>query len=79
MSKILITADNHGNTAWLDWLTQEAPKYNLVILAGDVLEMVDRSDRANVQIPKFIAWTKRVNNKNPRNDESKTKIYESNH
>ncbi len=58
MNNILITADNHYNVAWLDWLTEQAPKYDLVLLAGDVLDMHLEGWDSH-QIPAFIEWTKR--------------------
>jgi predicted MPP superfamily phosphohydrolase len=36
--KILLTADLHSNPDWLGWLEEEATKYGLVCIAGDLLD-----------------------------------------
>jgi predicted phosphodiesterase len=38
-TKILLTADLHNNRSWYEWLLTEAPKYDLVSIAGDFLDM----------------------------------------
>jgi Icc-related predicted phosphoesterase len=38
-TKILLTADLHNNRSWFEWLLTEAPKYDLVSIAGDFLDM----------------------------------------
>jgi Icc-related predicted phosphoesterase len=40
--KILITSDFHFRKKWFEWLTQEAPKYDLVCLSGDLLNLFDK-------------------------------------
>jgi predicted MPP superfamily phosphohydrolase len=39
--KILLTADLHFRIDWFRWLIAQAPSYDLVCLAGDVLDMFD--------------------------------------
>jgi predicted phosphodiesterase len=36
--KILLTADLHSNPGWFRWLEEEASKYGLVSIAGDLLD-----------------------------------------
>jgi predicted phosphodiesterase len=36
--KVLLTADLHCNPGWLTWLENEAMKYGLVCIAGDLLD-----------------------------------------
>jgi len=36
--KVLLTADLHCNPGWLTWLENEAMKYGLVCMAGDLLD-----------------------------------------
>ena len=36
--KVLLTADLHSNPDWLHWLEEEAGKYDLVCIAGDLLD-----------------------------------------
>jgi uncharacterized protein len=44
--KILLTADPHFRTDWFRWLMTQAPSYDLVCIAGDLLDMF------NVEPPK---------------------------
>ena len=37
--KILLTADLHFRTDWFRWLMDQAPSYDLVCIAGDLLDM----------------------------------------
>jgi Icc-related predicted phosphoesterase len=37
--KVLLTADLHFRMDWFRWLIAQAPRYDLVCLAGDVLDM----------------------------------------
>lgn len=36
--KILHLADLHMNSNWLGWVTEEASRFDLVVLAGDMLD-----------------------------------------
>lgn len=48
--KILHLADLHMNSNWLGWVTEEATRFDLVVLAGDLLDaFANRSmaDQAN--------------------------------
>jgi predicted MPP superfamily phosphohydrolase len=36
--KVLLTADLHSNPAWFRWLEEEAEKYDLICIAGDLLD-----------------------------------------
>jgi Icc-related predicted phosphoesterase len=37
--KLLITADLHFRLHWFQWLIEQAPSYDLVCIAGDLLDM----------------------------------------
>jgi len=37
--KILLTADLHDRRRWYEWLVSQAPQYDLVAVAGDLLDM----------------------------------------
>jgi Icc-related predicted phosphoesterase len=37
--KLLLTADFHFRTDWFRWLMEQAPSYDLVCVAGDLLDM----------------------------------------
>jgi Icc-related predicted phosphoesterase len=37
--KILATSDLHNRRDWYDWLLKQAPKYDAVVIAGDLLDM----------------------------------------
>ena len=36
--KVLLTADLHSNPGWFRWLEEEAGKYDLICIAGDLLD-----------------------------------------
>jgi Icc-related predicted phosphoesterase len=36
--KVLLTADLHSNPDWFRWLEEEAGKYELIGIAGDLLD-----------------------------------------
>jgi uncharacterized protein len=40
--KLLLTADLHFRADWFRWLLEQAPNYDLVCIAGDLLDMFDR-------------------------------------
>ena len=42
---LLITADLHYRIHWFRWLIEEAPKYDLVCIAGDLLDMFKSETR----------------------------------
>jgi DNA repair exonuclease SbcCD nuclease subunit len=44
--RLLLTADLHFRTDWFRWLMEQAPSYDLVCIAGDLLDMF------NVELPK---------------------------
>jgi Icc-related predicted phosphoesterase len=50
--KILLTADLHCNLAWLDWLETKAPGFDLVCIAGDLLEIFSDVQR-HLQVPEI--------------------------
>jgi Icc-related predicted phosphoesterase len=37
--KLLLTADFHFRTDWFRWLMEQAPSYDLICIAGDLLDM----------------------------------------
>jgi Icc-related predicted phosphoesterase len=37
--KLLLTADLHFRIHWFRWLIEQAPSYDLVCIAGDLLDM----------------------------------------
>lgn len=41
--KILLTADLHGVRPWFDWIKVHAPEFDLVCIAGDMLDAFDPS------------------------------------
>lgn len=57
--KILITADLHYNLKQYDWLTRNAARFDLVILAGDLLDAFSDVD-ARVQIAVVAQYLRRL-------------------
>jgi Icc-related predicted phosphoesterase len=57
--KILLTADLHSNRAWYEWLTGEASHYDLVAIAGDLIDAFGIDEQGQVDwlrgtwLPKF--------------------------
>jgi predicted MPP superfamily phosphohydrolase len=45
--KILLTADLHYRLPWFQWLIDEGPKYHLVCIAGDFLDIFHTEPREN--------------------------------
>ena len=45
--KILLTADLHYRLPWFQWLIDQAPKYDLVCVAGDFLDIFHPEPREN--------------------------------
>ena len=43
--KLLITADLHFRIHWFRWLIEQAPSYDLVCVAGDLLDMFKSETR----------------------------------
>lgn len=43
--KLLLTADLHFRIHWFRWLIEQAPSYDLVCIAGDLLEMFKSETR----------------------------------
>jgi uncharacterized protein len=39
--KLLLTADLHFRIDWFRWLIEQAPRYDLVCIAGDLLDMFE--------------------------------------
>lgn len=60
-TKILLTADLHNNRSWYEWLLTEAPKYDLVAIAGDFLDMFGTDEGGQIDylrkewLPAFTA------------------------
>jgi Icc-related predicted phosphoesterase len=40
--RILLTADMHNNQRWFRWLEKHAQKYDLICIAGDLLDLFSR-------------------------------------
>lgn len=55
--RILHTADLHGRIGWLRWLRQQAPEFDLVSIAGDILDLRD-DRRIKQQIDQISALLK---------------------
>ncbi|HEV2806327.1 MAG TPA: metallophosphoesterase [Chthoniobacterales bacterium] len=59
--KILLTADLHDRRTWLEWLLKEAHNYELVCIAGDLLDMFAADEGGQIDhlrgdwLPKMIA------------------------
>jgi Icc-related predicted phosphoesterase len=45
--KILFTADLHYRLPWFQWLIDQAPKYDLICIAGDFLDIFNVESREN--------------------------------
>ena len=43
--KLLFTADLHFRIHWFRWLIEQAPSYDLVCIAGDLLDMFKSETR----------------------------------
>jgi Icc-related predicted phosphoesterase len=43
--KLLLTADLHFRLPWFRWLIEQAPRYDLVCIAGDLLDMFKSETR----------------------------------
>lgn len=57
--KILHCSDFHANDQWFRWLIKESPKYDLVCLAGDLLDLnIHRS--FDGQIDKVLAYLRQI-------------------
>lgn len=46
--KVLLTADLHDRRQWLEWLVAQAPQYELVCIAGDLLDMFSADEQGQV-------------------------------
>lgn len=57
--RLLHCSDFHGTTRWYDWLVQTAPRYDLVCLAGDLLDQ-SSGRSADAQPREIKAALKRV-------------------
>ena len=59
--KILLTADLHHRRTWYEWLVSQAPQYDLVCVAGDLLDMFAADEGGQIDylrrdwLPKTIA------------------------
>lgn len=50
MPSILHVTDFHSYAAWFDWLIAESPRYDLVCLTGDILNLGDLSSEVDNEI-----------------------------
>ena len=53
--KILHVTDLHGNLPWYHWLAREAPKYDLVCISGDLINLDDFARRQILEVTKVLA------------------------
>lgn len=54
--KLLHVCDLHMDARWLEWLALQAPKYDVVVIAGGILNHDSPAHRLNRQITTFRAW-----------------------
>jgi Icc-related predicted phosphoesterase len=47
--QILHLADIHGNPLWLNWLSQQYSKFELVVIAGDLLALMDPDEHRQIR------------------------------
>ena len=57
--KILLVADLHYSLPQLDWVVKVAADYDLVIIAGDLLDITSSVD-PGAQIVVVLAYLKRI-------------------
>lgn len=62
--KILFTADLHMNLAQFDWIEKQAPKYQLIVIAGDLLELSHPQTKTQ-QIQTIAPKLKTINAQTP--------------
>jgi len=59
--KLFLTADLHDNRSWLEWLVDQAHNYDLICIAGDLLDMFAADEGGQIDhlrgnwLPKMIA------------------------
>jgi predicted MPP superfamily phosphohydrolase len=56
---VLIIADLHYHKPWFDWLLREAPRFEAVLIAGDLLDMF-KAELRIVQAREVQSWLKRL-------------------
>lgn len=57
--RYLVTSDLHYALRQLDWISAQAPEYDAVVLAGDLLDAAGGADLA-AQIALFVAYLRRL-------------------
>lgn len=57
--KFLLTADLHGNLFWYEWLISQAPEYDVMAVAGDLVHGIDAVAIPN-QIPDVEHWLGKI-------------------
>jgi Icc-related predicted phosphoesterase len=57
--RYLVASDLHYALRQLDWISEQAPEFDAVVLAGDLLDAAGGAD-LNAQIALFIAWLERL-------------------
>lgn len=62
--KILITADLHFRRPWFRWLIEQAANYDLVCIAGDLLDIFARESRTE-QGREVTRWVRQLANQAP--------------
>ena len=57
--KILVVADLHYNLKQFDWVLEHAPRFDLVIIAGDLLDLAGHAD-IDTQIVVVVKYLNRA-------------------
>ena len=59
MKSVLVTADLHYQRHWFEWLIREAPRFDAVFIAGDLLDMFIAEPRIT-QARQAQSWLRRL-------------------
>lgn len=54
--KILHVADIHGNWAQYAWIRENAPRYDAVVIAGDLVDMLGTPEQLRADIARLKTW-----------------------
>jgi Icc-related predicted phosphoesterase len=60
--RILAVSDIHYNLEWLKWIADQAPLYDVIVIAGDALDLKKQENEASFyeQVYHFHGWAKRL-------------------
>jgi predicted phosphodiesterase len=56
---VLVTADLHFQKPWFEWIIQEAPRFEVILIAGDFLDMFKAEPRTT-QACEVQSWLGRL-------------------